>query len=97
MAEHPAVNRRVVGSSPTGRAKFMEDKSRFQADKLYRCKSEECRKVSLGRDLLPIMRRQLVDDPSHPYGVREVGDLYISNRVCPFDRGLMEREEVLPD
>jgi hypothetical protein len=98
----PAVSRarqRQAGESSLDRFMRleggMEDRSGFEPMKQYRCKDPDCRKVSLGRDLLPVQRRRLVDDPSHPYGVRETGPVYVGNRVCPFDRGLMESIDLL--
>jgi hypothetical protein len=69
----------------------MEDRSGFLPSKQYRCQDEDCGRVSFGRDLLPVQARQLVEDPTQKYGLREVGDVFISNRVCPYDRGLMDR------
>jgi len=63
----------------------MIDKSGFDSEKQYCCKS--CHKTSYGSQLLAIKRRRLEEIDGK---IVEVGDFYISNRVCPYDRGLME-------
>jgi hypothetical protein len=64
----------------------MEDKSGFKPNRKYRCKDRECYRVSLGSELVPIKRRKLEEVAGE---IVEVGPMYICNRVCPHDRGLV--------
>lgn len=65
----------------------MEDRSDKRPHGKYRCKDRECYRVSLGKDLLPVKHRALKEVDGE---IMEYGPVYISNRVCPFDRGLVQ-------
>jgi hypothetical protein len=71
----------------------MEDRSGKQDNRRYRC--GDCTRVMYGRELVGVPHRVLVDDITHPYGVREVGEPYIGNRVCRWCRGQVVEESDL--
>lgn len=71
--------------------RYYEDRSGVEDEAQYQCQDEDCRQVSLGKQLLPIVHEVLKDDPSHPYGVSGTGEFRCNVRRCPYCRGDMKK------
>ena len=68
---------------------YFEDFTGTDMHATYRC--QECNETMVGDHLLAIVHEELIDDPTHPYGVSATGKFQCHIRRCCYCRGTVNK------